>query len=74
MTALCDEVGIFYKGAAYWESLIQRGTEQGYLNPVAIKALDAAVKYCNGVYSQLSKYQLSEIFKLEKMLNENGIR
>ena len=57
MTALCDEVGIFYKGAAYWESLIQRGTEQGYLNPVAIKALDAAVKYCNGVYSQLSKYK-----------------
>ena len=74
VTGLTDEVGIFYKGSAYWQSLITRGTEQSVLNPVEVQMLQNAIKYCNGVYAQLSKYQLKEIFRIEAMLNENGIK
>ena len=74
VTGLTDEVGIFYKGSAYWQSLITRGTEQSVLNPVEAQMLQNAIKYCNGVYAQLSKYQLKEIFRIEAMLNENGIK
>ena len=74
VTGLTDEVGIFYKGVDYWQSLITRGTEQGVLNPVEAQMLQNAIKYCNGVYAQLSKFQLKEIFRIESMLNENGIK
>lgn len=74
ISSLTDEVGIFYKGATYWESLIARGTEQKILNYGDTQMLQNAIKYCNGIYAQLSKCQLKEIFRIEAMLNENGIR
>lgn len=74
MTELTNEIGIFYKGSVYWESLIQRGTEQQVLNSVDAEMLRNAVNYCNGLYAQLSKNQLKEIFRIEKFLCENGIR
>ncbi len=74
ITQLSDEVGIFTKGAAYWESLIKRGTEQKVLSYPEAQMLQNAIKYCNGVYTQLTKLQLREIFRIEANLNENGIK
>jgi hypothetical protein len=74
ISGLNDEIGIFNKGAVYWESLIARGTEQKVLNPVDAEKLKNAVRYCNGVYAQLSKLQLKDIFRIEAMLSENGIK
>lgn len=73
ITDLTDEVAIFFKGTAYWESMIQRGQEQKVLNPVEVEMLENAIKYCNGVYAQLSKHQLREIARIVGRLNENGI-
>ncbi len=74
ISGLTDEVGIFYKGVVYWESLIRRGTEQKVLPYSDAQMLQNAIKYCNGSYAQLSKHQLKEIFRIEAMLNENGIK
>lgn len=73
ITDLTDEVAIFFKGTAYWESMIQRGREQQVLNPVEVEMLGNAIKYCNGIYAQLSKHQLREIARITAKLNENGI-
>jgi hypothetical protein len=35
--------------------------------------LQNAIKYCNGVYAQLSKFQLKEISRITASLKENGI-
>ena len=53
--------------------MITRGTEQKVLNYADIQALQNAVKYCNGLYAQLSKFQLKEISRVVGILNENGI-
>ena len=74
MTGLANEIGIFQKGTVYWESLISRGLDQGILNPSEAELLKIAIKYCNGVYAQLSKMQIKEIFRIESTLNENGIK
>jgi hypothetical protein len=74
MNGLNDEISIFTKGSTYWESLIYRGLEQNILNPIEADKLRNAVDYCNGVYAQLSKAQLKDIFRIETMLSENGIK
>lgn len=68
-----DELSIFVRGSDYWEAIIARGTEQRVLNHADMQMLQNAVKYCNGVYSQLSKYQLKEIARVTNALRENGI-
>ena len=49
------------------------GTEQNVLNYADAQMLQNAVKYCNGIYAQLSKFQLKEIAKITAALKENGI-
>lgn len=73
VNGLSDEISIFTKGSAYWESMITRGTGQLVLNPVEAQMLKNAVNYCNGIYSQLTKYQLKEISRIVMLLKENGI-
>lgn len=73
VNGLSDEISIFTKGSAYWESMIARGTSQLVLNPVEAQMLKNAVNYCNGIYSQLTKHQLKEISRIVMLLKENGI-
>ena len=73
LNGLSDEVNIFTKGSAYWESMITRGTEQKVLNYADVQVLQNAVKYCNGLYAQLSKFQLKEISRVVETLKGNGI-
>lgn len=70
---LSDEISIFTKGSAYWESMISRGTSQQVLNPVESQTLSKAVNYCKGIYPQLTKHQLKEISRIVALLKENGI-
>lgn len=73
VNGLSDEISIFTKGSAYWESMIARGTSQLVLNPVEAQMLKNAVNYCNGIYPQLTKHQLKEISRIVTLLKENGI-
>lgn len=73
VNGLCDEITIFTKGSTYWESLISRGTSQLVINYVEAQMLQNAVNYCNGIYAQLTKYQLKEIARIVALLKENGI-
>lgn len=73
ISGISDEISIFTKGSAYWESIIARGVEQKVLNYADAQMLQNAIKYCNGVYAQLSKFQLKEIARIAAMLKENGI-
>ena len=73
VSGLSVEVDIFTKGASYWESLISRGLEQKVLNFADAQMLGNAVSYCNGRFSQLSKYQVREINRIVADLQVNGI-
>lgn len=73
ISGIMGEIDIFNKGSAYWQSIIARGTEQKVLNYGEVQMLQNAIQYCNGIYAQLSKYQLKEIERITKMLKENGI-
>lgn len=73
ISGIADEISIFTKGSAYWESVINRGTEQKVLGYGDAQMLQNAIKYCNGIYAQLSKFQLKEISRITAMLKENGI-
>ena len=73
MSGLSDEISIFTKGSAYWESLIARGTEQKVLSYGDAQMLRNAIQYCNGLYAQLTKFQLKEIGRITAALKENGI-
>lgn len=73
VNGLSDEISIFTKGSAYWDSMIARGTSQLVINPVEAQMLKNAVNYCNGIYPQLTKYQLKEIARIVALLRENGI-
>ena len=73
VNSLSDEISIFTKGSAYWDSMIARGTSQLVINPVEAQMLKNAVNYCNGIYPQLTKYQLKEIARIVALLRENGI-
>lgn len=70
---IANEIGIFTKGSAYWESLISRGVSQKVLKAGEAQMLQNAVKYCNGAYAQLTKHQLKEISRITTLLAENGI-
>lgn len=70
---ICNEIAIFNKGSGYWQSMIERGTAQEVLTPGDIILLKAVVNYCNGLYSQLTKYQLSEVSKIVQKLKDNMI-
>ncbi len=70
---IMDEVSIFTKGSAYWESLIQRGVAQDVLTHGEAMTLKAAVNFCNGVYVQLTKIQLKDIIQIQVKLKENMI-
>lgn len=73
VSGILDEISIFTKGSSYWEALIARGTEQKVLNYADTQTLQNAIKYCNGIYPQLTKIQLKEIAKVIATLKENGI-
>lgn len=73
VNGIANEIGIFTKGSTYWESLISRGVSQKVLKSGEAQMLQNAVKYCNGVYAQLTKYQLKEIGRITTLLAENGI-
>ena len=73
MSGLSDEISIFAKGSAYWEALIARGTEQKVLSYGDAQMLRNAIQYCNGLYAQLTKFQLKEIGRITAALKENGI-
>lgn len=66
-------VDIFCKGTPYWESMISRGKSQGVINPYDEKMLGYVIKYCNGVYAELSKSQLKDVASIIAKLKENGI-
>ena len=70
---ISNEIDIFNKGSAYWQDLITRGAAQEVLNPAEVIVLKAAINFCNGVYQQLTKYQISEILKIQKKLKDNMI-
>ena len=73
ISGISDEISIFTKGSAYWESVITRGTEQKILNYAEVQMLRNAINYCNGIYGQLTKHQLKEIGRITAVLKENGI-
>ena len=70
---ISNEIDIFNKGSAYWQDLITRGAAQEVLNPAEVIVLKSAINFCNGVYQQLTKYQISEILKIQKKLKDNMI-
>lgn len=72
-SGLCFEVDIFNKGSAYWQSLIERGTAQDILTPGDVDLLKVVINYCNGIYAQLSKYQLKNVAIVVQKLKDNMI-
>lgn len=72
-TSLQNELDIFNKQAPFWESMIKRGKEQDVLNPYDVQLLQAAVNYCNLVYTELSSKQVKGIVSVVAKLKENGI-
>lgn len=72
-SSITNEVSIFNKGAPYWESLLNRGTEQEVLNWSEQQLLETVIKYCNAVIIQLTKYQLKEVDRIVKKLKDNMI-
>lgn len=72
-TGISDEISIFTKGSAYWNSLMVRGKEQDIINYSDEKLLKAVINYCNGIYAQLTKLQVKQVALLIKKLSECGI-
>lgn len=70
---IMEELWIFNQGSAYWESLMTRGTQQEVLTFADVTVLKAAVNYCNGVYSQLTKKQIKDIQTVRDKLRDNMI-
>ena len=70
---IMEELWIFNQGASYWESLIDRGTQQEVLTLADVSILKAAINYCNGVYMQLTKKQIKDIQAILGKLKENMI-
>lgn len=71
--SLMTEVEIFTKGSQYWQSMIERGTAQDVLTMGDVSVLKAVINYCNGIYSQLTKYQVNEVVAIQKKLKDNMI-
>ena len=72
-SGIVNEVEIFKKGSQYWEKLIQKGVEQDVLLPGDTVILRAVINYCNGIYAQLTRYQLKEVKRILEKLKENMI-
>lgn len=72
-SVILNEVEIFKKGSQYWETLIQKGVEQDVLLPGETAILRAVINYCNGIYAQLTRYQLKEVKRILEKLKENMI-
>ncbi len=72
-SGILNEVEIFKKGSQYWETLIQKGVEQDVLLPGETAILRAVINYCNGIYAQLTRYQLKEVKRILEKLKENMI-
>lgn len=70
---LSAEISIYTKGQQYWEDIITKAREQGALFQTELEMLGNAVKYCNGVYAQLTKTQVKEIGRIIAKLQQNGI-
>lgn len=70
---IMDEVSIFNKGSQYWDSLCKRGVAQEVLTYGEAEILGIAIKYCNLVYTQLTKFQVQEILRIQAKLKENMI-
>lgn len=70
---IMTEVEIFTKGSQYWQSMIERGTAQDVLTAGDVAVLKAVINYCNGIYAQLTKYQIGEVIKIQKKLKDNMI-
>lgn len=70
---IMEELWIFKQGASYWESLIDRGTQQEVLTLADVSILKSAINYCNGVYMQLTKKQIKDIQAILGKLKENMI-
>lgn len=70
---IMTEVEIFTKGSQYWQSMIERGTAQDVLTAADVVVLKAVINYCNGIYAQLTRYQVSEVVKIQKKLKDNMI-
>lgn len=70
---LVNEISIFNKGSKYWKSIIERGKKQQVLNALEEKTLNIAVKYCDLVYTELSKNQVKDISAIVEKMKENGI-
>ena len=70
---IMEELWIFNQGASYWESLIDRGTQQEVLTLADVSILKSAINYCNGVYMQLTKKQIKDIQAILGKLKENMI-
>ena len=70
---IMTEVEIFTKGSQYWQSMIERGPAQDVLTAGDVVVLKAVINYCNGIYAQLTKYQVAEVIKIQKKLKDNMI-
>lgn len=68
-----DEISIFNKGSKYWQQMIDRGVDQRVLVDGEVIILKNAIGYCNGLYAQLTKYQLKEIQRIIHKLKDNMI-
>ncbi len=73
INSITDEIGIFKKGADYWQSIIERGTSQKVLSYSDRQTLEKAILYCNGKFLQLTKTQIKDINRIVEQLRENGI-
>ena len=50
--------------------MIERGTAQDVLTAGDVVVLKAVINYCNGIYAQLTKYQVGEVVKIQKKLKD----
>ena len=71
-TNLNYAVEIFKKGEEYWQSLIDRATEQRVANYLDIEFLEAAKKTCR-TGKIVSNKQAATIYKIVEKLKESGI-
>lgn len=72
-SSILNEVELFKKGSQYWNSIIEKGVAQEVLTYGEVEIIKAVIKYCDGVYAQLSKFQLREINRIIAKLKENMI-
>jgi hypothetical protein len=67
------EVQIFNLGSNYWTELLEKGSNQGFLNGKDIDLLNCAIKYCNGLIT-ISPAQANYIWNVKEQLEKNSIK